>query len=559
MALFYLLMLFFLHAGSRRASLMAVLCCALGMMSKEVMITAPIVALLYDRAFISASLHKALARRPFLYAGLASSWLLCAALLTAGPHDTSAGFGLSVGPVQYLLNQFLIITDYLGKVFWPHPLVLDYGYPRHLTWLQVLPQALFICALAVASLVLSWHRPALGFAGLFFFAVLAPTSSIIPIANEVGAERRVYLPMAALIAAMVWGLYVAWNRHIRNAPRKNERWASKTWAWQLGVALIVFALLLQTRARNTVFSDEVELWRTNIAAVPTNARAYNSLGLALATRGDLQAATTHYRHALELAPDFVMAHINLGLALKASGELALAVSHYKRALSLQPDNVDALVDLGIALEHLGQRQSAILLYRRALAIAPDMAAIHYNLATALDAVGQQPAAIDHYRRALAIAPHLTAAHFHLAQLLAREKQWETALVHTQRAVDLQPDYAEAHFAKGNALRALGRIDRAISSYQRAVAIDSQLVEAHYNLGTVLLQNKQTRAAINSYRRALALRPQWPQTHYNLGVALQREKQLDAAIAQFRLALELQPDYADARHNLNTLLSILERE
>ena len=521
--------------------------------------TAPIIALLYDRAFISASLHTALARRPFLYCGLACSWLLCAALLFAGPHDASAGFGLSIGPVQYLLNQFLIITDYLGKVFWPNPLVLDYGYPRQLIWLQVLPQALFVCALGVASLVLSWRRPALGFAGLFFFAVLAPTSSIIPIANEVGAERRVYLPMTALIAAMMWGLYLAWNRLIKKAPINNERWASKPWAWQLGVAFIVLALLLQTRARNTVFSDDIELWRANIAAVPTNARAHNNLGLAPAARGDLQAAITHYRHALDLTPDFVMAHINLGLALKASGDLELAVSHYKRALSLQPDNVDALVDLGIALEHLGQRQSAILLYRRALAIAPNMAAIHYNLATALDAVGQQLAAIDHYRHALAIAPNLTAAHFHLAQLLARERQWEAALVHTQRAVDLQPDYAQAHFAKGNALRALGSIDRAISSYQHAIAIDSQLVEAHYNLGTVLLQDKQTRAAINSYRHALALRPQWPQIHYNLGVALQREKQLDAAVAQFRIALELQPDYADARHNLNALLSIIERE
>ena len=559
MALFYLLLLYFLHDTSRRATLAAILCCALGTMSKEVMITAPVVALLYDRAFISGSLHAALARRPLLYGGLACSWLLCAALLAAQPHAASAGFCLTIGPIQYLLNQFLIIPDYLGKIFWPKPLLLDYGYPQLLTWSDIAPQALFVCALIAASLALSWRYPASGFVGLFFFAVLTPTSSIIPIANEVGAERRIYLPMAALVAAIVWGVYTSWEHGEKKARARVQQKATTPRAWQLAIAILVAILALQTRARNRVFSDEVQLWRSNITAMPTNARAHNNLGLALAASGDMQTAAEHYRRALDLAPDFVMAHINLGLVLAAAKQYEQAISHYKRALNLQPNNVDALVDLGITLEKIGQRQSAIDHYRRALASAPHLAAIHYNLATALDAAGQHLPAIDHYRSALIIDPNLDQAHLRLAHLLARDRQWEAALAHYERAAHLQPDSAEAQFAMGNALRALQKVERAMACYQRALAIDSHLVEAHYNIGTMLLHAGQTRAAIDAYRHALTLRPQWPQAHYNLGVALQREKQLDAAIAQFRRALELQPNYTDARHNLNALLSLLERE
>src|SRR5437870_3823031 len=76
MGLFFLLTLYFLVRGAlspRRKAwyLAAVLACVLGMGSKEVMSVAPLVALLYDRVFLSSSFKTLIRERWKLYFNLA--------------------------------------------------------------------------------------------------------------------------------------------------------------------------------------------------------------------------------------------------------------------------------------------------------------------------------------------------------------------------------------------------------------------------------------------------------------------------------------------------------
>src|SRR5207302_420989 len=83
---------------------------------------------------------------------------------------------------------------YLRLTFWPASLVLDYeDWPvagSAATWL---PQALAIVALLGATIVALRRWPPLGFLGAFFFLLLAPSSSVLPIVTEIAAERRMYL------------------------------------------------------------------------------------------------------------------------------------------------------------------------------------------------------------------------------------------------------------------------------------------------------------------------------------------------------------------------------
>ena len=183
----------------------AVLCCAAGMACKESMVTAPLMVALYDRSFVFPSVRDAWARRWRLYAGLAAAWIVLALLLWSGPRAHSAGFASGITAWTYLLNQTRMIPHYLRLAIWPRSLVVNYGWPAPVTLADVLPQALFISVLFVATVVALVRRPALGFAGAWFFVTLAPTSSIVPIATEVGAERRMYLPLIAIIALAVVG------------------------------------------------------------------------------------------------------------------------------------------------------------------------------------------------------------------------------------------------------------------------------------------------------------------------------------------------------------------
>jgi hypothetical protein len=185
--------------------LAAVLSCAVGMGCKESMVTAPVMVLLFDRVFLFDSLAAAVRARWRLYAGLTATWAVLALLLWSGPRVHSAGFSSGVSVWTYLLNQPVMILRYMRLAVWPNALVINYGWPRALTFADVLPQALAIGGLLLVTLVCLIKQPAVGFLGAWFFVTLAPTSSLVPIATEVGAERRMYLPLIAVVVLVVVG------------------------------------------------------------------------------------------------------------------------------------------------------------------------------------------------------------------------------------------------------------------------------------------------------------------------------------------------------------------
>src|SRR5205085_3990733 len=146
----------------------------------------------------------ALQRRGGYYAALCATWLVLVAVVWSAPRGDSAGFaGASVSPWTYLLNQSVMIVRYLRLAFWPRGLVLDYGEPLHVTFGDVAPYAITVAALLAATIVALVRNPPVGFLGAWFFLTLAPTSSIMPVSTEVGAERRMYLPLMAIVMLVV--------------------------------------------------------------------------------------------------------------------------------------------------------------------------------------------------------------------------------------------------------------------------------------------------------------------------------------------------------------------
>jgi len=135
----------------------------LGTATKEIVAAAPLLALGWDRAFVSGGWRAAWRRHGRVHLALASTWLLLAALVVAtGARGGTAGFGAGVSPWAYALTQCRALTMYLGLAAWPYPLVFDYGLDveRHLG--AVLPRALVVCALLAGAGWAAVRRPALG-------------------------------------------------------------------------------------------------------------------------------------------------------------------------------------------------------------------------------------------------------------------------------------------------------------------------------------------------------------------------------------------------------------
>ena len=176
--------------------------------SKQSMVSAPLIVWLWDRIFGPEVRNETCASHNWsvrwrLYAGLAATWMILAALVAAERWPHSIGFNREGWtPWTYLLTQMGVIVHYLRLSLVPAPLVLDYdGWPMARSVLEVAPYAALLTLLLGATVIAIVRRQNWGFLGGWFFAVLAPSSSVLPLATEVAAERRMYLPLAAVVVA----------------------------------------------------------------------------------------------------------------------------------------------------------------------------------------------------------------------------------------------------------------------------------------------------------------------------------------------------------------------
>jgi hypothetical protein len=347
--------------GIRKWEVASVLSCAAGMLCKESMVTAPVMVVLYDRVFMFESWRTAFRARRGLYTGLAASWLVLAALLSANPR-TSAGFETDTSPWIYLLNQFVMIPRYLWLTIWPRELVLDYGLPRPLILQDVLPQAALVVALGVATLFALVRWPLVGFLGAWFFITLAPSSSFVPIATEVGAERRMYLPLVGLMVSMVIAICVAGRKGPPDVRRPGPDFRTRQ-AILLAIALL---LAVGTFLRNREYASRLSIAETIVERWPSGRGRY-ILGVELLRVGRRPEAMTELRAS---AIDYPAARYALGTELFSEGQLNAAVEELLAFLEAHPTHANALPahdQLGRAYMLLGRPDQALEEFKIVLA------------------------------------------------------------------------------------------------------------------------------------------------------------------------------------------------
>jgi tetratricopeptide (TPR) repeat protein len=287
---------------------LSVLACLLGMASKEVMVTAPLMVLLYDRTFVSGSFGEAWRRHQRLYFGLASTWVLLGYLMV-GLHYRGAGYGLGIPWWAYALIESRVVVQYLWLAFWPHPLVFDYGEFVAIRHIREVPPRVVIVAVLIASVSVALkRRPDIGLVGAWFFVILAPTSSVVPVVGQPMAEHRMYLPLAAVIVALVIAVFLLGQHWLKAQP---EVGGALGW----GLSGIVACLLVNlTVQRNKDYRSEVAIWQDTVEKCPQNFRAHGNLGNALTRTGKMMEAIEQYEQALRLKPDFAETYNVVGNA-----------------------------------------------------------------------------------------------------------------------------------------------------------------------------------------------------------------------------------------------------
>jgi tetratricopeptide (TPR) repeat protein len=496
-AVFFLLMLGaygrYARAPSITRYLAVVLLFAAGLMSKPMLVSAPIVLLLLDywplRRFEQPFLTTGKAKiaqfdnqghiiRRLLLEKIPLLILSAGACIVTFILQKRAAGAIPPLPLLWRVqNAFASYAIYVWKTLWPTDLAVFYPHPNDtLAIWEVISAIVLLLAITASAIVFRSQRPYL-FTGWFWYLVmLVPVIGIIQVGEQGHADRYTYLPHIGLFLLAVW-----LAADVIGVRRSRSQFAV---AAAVAIAIIA-ALAWRTFIQTSNWRNSETLWTHALAVSPDNDVAHNNLGYLCAGRGELDKAISHFESAARIRSGKRDAHYDLGSAfvqmnladdLARKGRSDEAMVHYEEAIRLQPNYADAYYNRGNVLYAKGRIDEAIADFEKTLQIQPNDADAHTGLGNALLRKGALKEAVAHYNQAMALAPEDPHSRSNLAWVLATSsdasiRDGAKAVELAQQAVSLSGGREPLFFRTLAAAYAeTGRFSDAIAVIRQAVAI-----------------------------------------------------------------------------------------
>ena len=422
---------------------------ALGLMSKPMLVTLPLVMLLLDywplrrvsgvrcqvasipvreshmtlNPQLSTLNQLVVEKTPFFLLSAISCVVTFVAQQKGGAITALTRISLS----QRIDNAFVSYARYLGKAFWPNPLANLYPYPGNWELSLVVFSVALVVGLSAIAVLLARKFP-FGFTGWFWFVgTLVPVIGLVQVGIQSMADRYTYVPLIGVFTVLVWGLGAVCAS--RRVP---------------GPVIIILAMTVlvacafRTRDQLRYWQNDETLFRHTLAVTKNNYLAYNNLGTWLSKKGQIAEAMDCFHKSLQIKPDDSDVLYNLGNAFAKLGNWDEAINNYKRALQIIPNQPDILDNLGFAFAAKKQFADAIACFEAALKLNPDSADAHNNLATVLFIQKRYDEAIRHFREALRITPDNPQIYGNLGDALVKQGQTAEAVRCYQEALRLNP-------------------------------------------------------------------------------------------------------------------------
>jgi tetratricopeptide (TPR) repeat protein len=379
----------------------------LAVSTKEHAAILPVLLLLTDYYWNPGFSLKGIRRNWRLYALLVIGGALAARMIVRvlSTADT-AGFLLKEFTwYQYFFTQCRAIWVYIRLFFLPYGQTVDYDFAVSHTVFEhgAIFGLIALAALAVAAFYFRRRYPLASYGYFVFLILLAPTSSVMPIADPV-AEHRMYLPIIGLILIVLDFL---------------RRWKTTraTLAATLAGVLCVFGAL--TFQRSKVWAGSLPLWEDAALKSPRKQRV----------------------------------QFQLGFAYYVAGRCAEALSRYETAARLAKSDYRLLVDWGLAYDCLNRRGEALVKLREAAAI-DNNAHVNSLIGFMYIKEGKHQEAMAALDTAARIDPGFDTTYVYRGALYASLNDWPKALAEYQHALKLNRTNDQARLGIARAEHAL---------------------------------------------------------------------------------------------------------
>jgi tetratricopeptide (TPR) repeat protein len=502
--------------------LSALICFALGLMCKSMLVTLPLLLLVLDwwpletfsgakcqvSGFNAEGTQCESRRASRLILEKIPFFLLSAiaCLLTLFAQRKGGAIVNTLALHVRLENAFVSIASYIGKFFWPFNLAIGYPYPERWPMFTVILAALMVLALTVLAFTQRRRQPWLLAGWLWFLVMLLPVIGIVQAGLQSMADRYTYLPILGLQIALLW-----------TVARAKTFFVFRRFGMAMTVVLFT-ACALRTW-------NQLGYWRNSHAL---------------------------FDHALAVTKGNYIAHCYSATTFFSESRFEAARLHFEQAIELKPDYASARFRLGLTLERLGRDDQALAAYEELLKSRPDDALGQFHCANVLARLDRDEEALAHYARAIDLNPDSAEVHCNYADSLRATKRFDGACAHYRRAITLAPENAVAFYGLGAALEDSGHTEEALASYRAAVRLKPDFASAYYDLGALLLNNGQPAEAIPSFRSAIAVRTNFAAAYAGLGLAEAQLNLTHAAVQDLERARELDSGMAGVSETLARL-------
>jgi tetratricopeptide (TPR) repeat protein len=388
---------------ARRHVMVFILFC-LGLMTKPMVVTLPIILLLLDfwplrrlnlgeagvgdkhfNVSCKQSVIRLLLEKIPLFAVAFASMVITYLIQQDKAMATEDFFGFGMR----LCNALYSYAAYIGKMFWPAGLAVL--YPLRMEGLKWYRPLLGLVVLVVTSAVVIWQRqrrPFLFLGWWWYVITLLPVIGLVQVGVQAMADRYTYLPSIGLFLMVVWSL-----------AQISEKLKIPVLVKALITAIVLTSLVSATRVQVGYWRDNFTLFGRAIDVTENNYIMHNNFGLALANRKRYDEAIEHFEKVLQINPGYIRANANIGFVLRRQEKVDEAIELYKELLKIKPDWPEVHNDLGRAYAYKGMGDEAIECYREALRLRGDFAEAVNNWGMVLKDQGKHEQAMEKFRKA----------------------------------------------------------------------------------------------------------------------------------------------------------------
>jgi protein O-mannosyl-transferase len=446
----------------------------LGVGTKEIVVTFPLMAIIYLWLITPADQRKSL-KAKIAFILLPLILYFCYRYIEQGNI-----FSLKADPVSgetsrylYFLSQIKVTVNYyLLKLFLPFNL----NFEPDIRLLSGFNDGQLLLAIGVlgAGAIFRHKSPLFQFSILWFFITLLPSSSFIPL-KQIATEHRTYLPGLGFSLALGWVF-------LKAQPFRT-----------LVVCLLFLFITLNfalTVNRSLDYRSEVLLWKDTAKKSPNKALVHNNLAAAYIDSQLFEEAKKELAITLQLSPNQSNAYANLGHIHYQQKNWDQAIEEFNHSIALGSNKPDTYYFSGLSRSKKYSYKEAIPYLQKAVNMRPLNENYHFDLGEAYRQMGSFDEALQEFRQVVDIQPMHPQAQNNIGVIFWNLDAFQKAEIAFKKALDIQQDHPEIH----NNLAALylrdHRYAQAIPHLEQVIKLQSENATAQKLLDHALSKRKR---------------------------------------------------------------------